>query len=153
MKTKRTIGLMAFLRGSTNPEDRVPGCCNYNLNSGGCLCGDKCKVEQGKRCEYFEKAVLPTAADIGLKELVYKLYGKQVGIDKEVLKIPQKEDARLCPDCGAALKPRHRYCDKCTIKRRRESYRTKRRNIKTYAPQLIVRHPHKVEPNPCLEAL
>jgi hypothetical protein len=59
----------------------MPGCANYDYHYGGCLFADTCLIEQGKRCEYFEKKVLPTAADIGLREQVYALYRKQVGVE------------------------------------------------------------------------
>ena len=126
MAKRKTIGLIAFLRGSTKPEDGMPGCCNYDLNSGGCLDKDCCLVVQGKRCEYFEKIVLPTAADIRLKERIYSLYQKHVGIaeDDPLIDTP---NIRPCPDCGAELKPRQRYCDNCRDKRRRDSYRKRRK--------------------------
>ena len=79
-KQKRTVGLIAFLKGNTDPAAGMPGCASYDHHYGGCLFLDGCLVEEGKRCGYFEKAVLPTAADIGLKELVYSLYERQVGI-------------------------------------------------------------------------
>jgi len=125
IKQKRTVGLIAFLRGSTSPENKMPGCCNYDHDSGGCLDKDCCLVEQGKRCEYFVEAVLPTSADLGLKELVYSLYQKHVGIAEDELLI-NTANIRLCPDCGAELKPRQRYCDGCKRRRRRKSYRNSR---------------------------
>ncbi len=119
-RRKRTVGLIAFLRGSTNPENKMPGCCNYDHGSGGCLDKDCCLVEQGKRCGYFEKAVLPIAGEIG-QQKIYAAYESLTGADP--LARPQ---ARLCPDCGAELKPRQRYCDNCKKKRRRQSYRKSR---------------------------
>ena len=123
-RRRRTVGLIAFLKGNTDPAVGMPGCANYDHHYGGCLFGDACFVEQGKRCEYFEKAVLPTAADIGLKELVYSLYERQVGIAG----IGQFDggNIRRCPDCGAELRRRQRYCDDCKRKRRRKSYRNSR---------------------------
>jgi len=77
---RRTIGLVTFLKGNTDPAVGIPGCANYDHHHGGCLVGEACKVEQGKRCGYFERAVLPTANDVGLGERVYSLYEKQTGI-------------------------------------------------------------------------
>ncbi|MFC1738564.1 hypothetical protein ACFL1G_05895 [Planctomycetota bacterium] len=123
-KRKRTVGLIAFLKGNTDPAIGMPGCANYDHYYGGCLFADNCSVQDGNRCAYFEKAVLPTAADIGLKELVYSLYAKQVGVewDCEV----NGTDIRRCPDCGAELRKRQRYCDDCRDKRRRDSDRRRR---------------------------
>ena len=130
MVENKTIGLITFLKGSSNPAERMPGCANYDHHYGGCLFADVCKVQQGQRCGYFEKAVLPTAADIGLKEQVYSLYYKHVGIEQDVYKIEIGE-IRRCPGfngktCGAPLLPRRRYCDKCRDRKRRDDYRKRR---------------------------
>lgn len=37
-------------------------CANYDHYYGGCLFGDECLVQQGKRCEYFERVVLQAMA-------------------------------------------------------------------------------------------
>lgn len=123
-KRKRTVGLIAFLKGNTDPAVGMPGCANYDHHYGGCLFHGSCLVEEGKRCGYFERAVLLTAVDIGLKELVYSLYERQVGIAG----IGQFDsgEIRRCPDCGAELRWRQRYCDDCKHKRRRRSYRNSR---------------------------
>jgi len=122
-KRRRTVGLIAFLKGSTNPAEGMPGCGNYDHHYGGCLFGDKCLVQEGQRCEYFERAVLPTAADIGLKDVVYSAYERQVGIAGNGLL--KRDQIRRC-QCGAELKRRQRYCDDCTAKRRRQTYRRSR---------------------------
>jgi len=60
---------------------------------------------------------------------------------------------RLCPDCGQPRKPRHRYCDKCSNKRKAESnrkrqqrYRDEKRNafVRPLAETVSCRfvHPH-----------
>ena len=123
-KRKRTVGLTAFLKGSSNPDDRMPGCSNYDHHYGGCLFADTCKVQEGQRCGYFERRVLPTAADIGLGERMYSLYEKQCGISGTL----ERGQMRICPDCGTGLKPRQRYCDNCKRRRRRKSYRKAREN-------------------------
>jgi len=125
MAKRKTIGLIAFLMGSTNSADKMPGCANYDHYYGGCLYTDTCLVQKGKRCRYFEKAVLPTAADIGLKEWLYSLYQKHLGIELDSeLAI---SNVRRCPDCGAGLKARQKYCDDCSKRRRQDSYRKARR--------------------------
>lgn len=135
-RRKRTVGLIAFLRGHTDPVVGMPGCANYDHHYGGCLFRTAkgkpsknlleeekskcpCLVEIGKRCSYFERAVLPTAADIGLREYVYAAYERQVGLSGRL----KTEPVRYCPECGAELKPRQRYCDECSRKRRLQSKR------------------------------
>ena len=120
MAKRKTVGLIAFLKGSSNPADQMPGCANFDY----CLLDNTCKVQQGKRCSYFERAVLPTALDIGLKEHIYSLYGNHVGI--ESYQQFDKSNIRRCTDCEAELKPRQRYCDECKKRRRRKSYRNNR---------------------------
>jgi len=123
-KQRRTIGLIAFLKGSTDPADGMPGCANYDHYHGGCLFDKTCKVQDSKRCGYFERAVLPTAEDIGLKDIVYSAYEAQVGIaGKGML---QRGQVRRCPDCGDEVQPRQRYCNNCSKRRRRQSYRRTR---------------------------
>ncbi len=123
-KRKRTVGLLAFLKGNTDPAVGMPGCANYDHRYGGCLFRHKCLVQQGERCRYFERTVLPTAADIGLKDLIYSLYEEQVGIDSNGLL--KRGQIRRCPDCADEVGPRQRYCQKCSKRRRRESYRRAR---------------------------
>lgn len=135
---KTTVGLLAFLRGSTNPADRMPGCANYDHHHGGCLfcnhpctkseqecraCWDFlghsfCKVERGQRCTYFERVVLPTTADMGLQEHVNSQYARHVGTEWDCEL--DGGNIRKCPDCGAELMKRRRYCDKCRDRRRRK---------------------------------
>jgi hypothetical protein len=123
-KHRRTVGLIAFLKGSTDPATGMPGCGNYDHYYSGCLFGDKCQVQEGQRCGYFERAVLPTAADIGLKDRIYSLYEEHVGIAGNGLL--RRGQIRRCPDCADEVGPRQRYCQKCSRKRRRESYRRAR---------------------------
>jgi hypothetical protein len=124
IRRRRTVGLITFLKGSTDPEAGMPGCANYDHHHGGCLFADTCLVEDGQRCGYFEKAVLPTAADIGVKDLIYSLYEEQVGIAGNGLL--KRGQIRRCPDCSGEVGPRQRYCPKCSKRRRRESYRRAR---------------------------
>lgn len=124
-KRRWTVGLIAFLRGSTDPAVGMPGCANFDHHYGGCLFMDQCLVQESQRCEHFERIVLPTAADIGLSALVYSLYERQCGVSgTDQLK---REAMRACPECGGELKPRRRFCDDCAAKRRRQTYRQARR--------------------------
>lgn len=150
-KRKRTVGLIAFLKGNTDPAVCMPGCANYDHHYGGCLFGDACLVEQGKRCGYFEKAVLPTAKDAGLREHVYSLYQKHTGI--EACGELDREPAPRCPDCGAELRPRQRYCDACATRRRRQSYRRARQKRTADAQQLRKSGPRILQSKACLEVV
>ena len=118
---KKRISLRVFLRGSTKPEDKMPGCSNYDNHYSGCIYADTCAVEDGRRCRRFEKAVLPTAADIGMFEDMQAKYAKQVGLE-----FVDNTKIRRCPDCGDELPPRKRYCSNCVRRRRLKAYRNGR---------------------------
>jgi hypothetical protein len=47
----------------TETKKRNPGCANFDYHYESCLFRDECLVQQGQRCEYFERAVLPTISD------------------------------------------------------------------------------------------
>ena len=123
----KTPGLILFLKGNSDPKREMPGCANYD---GGCLFEDECLVEQGQRCAYFEKSVLPTAGQLGLQS-IYDTYEAFTG--SGMLRRPQ---TRLCPDCSTILKPRQRVCEKCSAKRRQATYRKTRQKQTDGAQQL-----------------
>ena len=133
MKQKKSISLRAFLRGNPDSKVGVPGCANYDHHYGGCLFGNKCLVKKGKRCGYFEKAVLPVATDIGLVGHVYSLYQKRVGLNADL----QRPQTRLCPDCGTGLKLKQRYCDSCGKSRRQKGNRENQKKYRK-SKRLIV---------------
>jgi len=119
-KIKR-VGLIGFLKGSSDPKDRMPGCANYDHYYGGCLFENfkgNCAVEIGKRCGWFERAVLPTAVEIGQSLEITSQYEERTRSVVNRHKSSTESD-RTCPDCGAPLPPRRRFCDKC--KRRKVS--------------------------------
>ncbi len=124
--------LLTFIKGSSNPADKMPGCANYDHHHGGCLFADKniCKVEDGIRCLYFEKAVLPTAVEINQQDRINTLYLEQVGNDEELsTELATKKNQNKCPGiggivCGVEILSRKRLCDKCRI----ESNRINKRN-------------------------
>jgi len=117
---KRT-GLIRFLKGTTDVKAGMPGCANYDHQNKSCSAGNgkKCKVEQGKRCSYFEKAVLPTAADIGCRDEIYSQYEDRCNIKKPLA----RPNFRLCRDCGTQLRFRERYCRNCARARRLKTRR------------------------------
>ncbi|MCP4611835.1 MAG: hypothetical protein GY845_24295 [Planctomycetes bacterium] len=47
----------------TDSKTRNPGCANFDYHYESCLFRDECLVQKGQRCEYFERAVLPTITD------------------------------------------------------------------------------------------
>ena len=86
-----------------------------------------CSVEQ-KRCDYFEKCVLPMADSEHPDSPDYKTARAAYRAKHGMKLVP--EDIRLC-QCGEVLGKRQRVCPRCAVLRRRESYRradTKRRN-------------------------
>ena len=124
----KAVNLITFLKGSSDPGRRMPGCCNYVHAGGGCLIWGDCLVVIKKRCSIFEEVVLPTAADIGQEQLIYDQYENRVGIDSVAKKLVRGE-IRSCPDCGAELAKGLRFCDTCRRKRRQK---TQRENMKRY---------------------
>jgi hypothetical protein len=108
----KNAGLKTFVTGSTDPKDNTPGCANYDHYYGGCLFAEACKVQKGERCGYFERSVLPTG-NSAIRQEYEKLTGYYI----------EGRVTNLCGDCGKSIEPRRRYCDKCTQKRRRATYR------------------------------
>jgi hypothetical protein len=120
---KKVPTLLQFLRGSSLPKDLMPGCANYDHDRKECLLkGKACSVEGGKRCQYFEKAVLPVAAQQGYAAEMNDYYARQTGATPKTV----NNSSRACPDCGSVLPPRMRLCDVCREKRRKASYRLAR---------------------------
>jgi len=116
---KKSISLLVFIKG--DHQHNIPGCANYYND--GCVLRRTCKIEKGKRCLYFEKTVLPVAAELGIGGSIGDAYADKVGL---VGFRPQMtKEARRCL-CGAILLSRQRYCEKCSKRRRRESYRKMR---------------------------
>jgi len=114
----KSCGLIRFLKGDLSQG--IVGCANYDHYYGGCLFSNHCNIEIGERCSYFEKAVLPVAVELGISEKINSAYAKQVGLKEYHTKRNNK--TRYC-ECGAILKPRHRYCEKCSKKHRRQGQR------------------------------
>ncbi|MCJ7828732.1 MAG: cysteine-rich VLP domain-containing protein [Dehalococcoidia bacterium] len=110
-------GLKAFVKGSSDPKDNMPGCANYDHHYGGCLFSDTCKVEKGLRCSYFEKAVLPTAGQLKTGHRITDDYQKISG----GLMIKTTK-TRFC-ECGNSIPSNKQFCDTCRKKKRKKSYR------------------------------
>ena len=108
----------------------MPGCANYDHHHGGCLLADTCKVEQAKRCGYFEKAVLPTANNLRDGSKMVDEYQRLVGLSAPIgIHITK---ANFC-GCGATIPAGHRFCETCKKKNRlktKREYQKKFRMIK-----------------------
>ncbi|MCP4256141.1 MAG: hypothetical protein GY774_01280 [Planctomycetes bacterium] len=63
MKTIKSQHVEKDKPGHTDKQSRNPGCANFDYHYDCCLFRDECLVQKGLRCEYFERAVLPTIAD------------------------------------------------------------------------------------------
>ncbi|NLF31549.1 MAG: hypothetical protein GX591_11770 [Planctomycetes bacterium] len=88
--------------------------------------GDRhCLLTQGKRCEHFERAVLPLSehADREDARKAKRAYEGCYGLDRGVV----GREERCCPDCEAPLAKGRRYCDSCREKRRRAASRESQR--------------------------
>lgn len=123
-RRKRSVGLIALLKGNSDPKAEIPGCANYDHHYGGCLFQDVCLVQEDKRCGYFEKAVLPVGDSI-TRQKYEALTGAYIG----------GQVMNLCSDCGKSVPPRRRYCDKCKKKRRQK---TNRDNLRKFRQKLRV---------------
>ena len=110
------MGLKQFLKGSSDPKDMMPGCANYDHHYGGCLLDQECLVEQGKRCGYFERAVLPTASQLKAGYRIIDEYQK-LCLAGALLSI-RKTKAHFC-QCGNSIPAGRRYCDKCKKEKRK----------------------------------
>lgn len=112
-------GLKEFIRGSSDPKDNMPGCDSY----GCCLLATLCLVEQGKRCGYFERAVLPTVSGLRGGDKILNEYQNRCRVSG-VLKI-KMATVRFC-QCGQPILPGRRFCDKCKQRKRQQTYRNSR---------------------------
>ena len=82
------MNLKTFLKGHSNHEKKLPGCCNYM--DGFCIDDEPCDVLEGERCTYFERAVLPTANESRNYPII-ELYNK-------LRKAPETPQDRRSPD-------------------------------------------------------
>lgn len=96
-------------------------CANYDRHYQTCIDDKTCKVLGGEQCGYFEKAVLgPPDYKFRLPGYDYqKLFAQYA---EQTNTKTQAVEQRRC-DCGNPLRPRQRYCEKCSRKRRQQAYR------------------------------
>jgi hypothetical protein len=110
-----------------NPSQFVKDeCCN--LNDGVCLTNEKpCLVLVGKRCDYFETAVLPIAQQPSPKSDPDLQSRRAEAVAEYAWKHKAGNGSSSpCPDCGGAKPKGHRYCESCARKRRKSSFRRTR---------------------------
>lgn len=87
-------------------------CANYQSHYDICIINEKpCLLSENKRCPYFEKVIFPIAAQQGVLNKVRIWYEMK------------EKSVRSCPDCGAELAYRKRYCNRCSKKRKRTTQR------------------------------
>jgi len=113
----------------TSPLEMARLECANHVGSG-CFNERPCLLAQrGVRCSYFESAVLPLSKRKAAYADVPNQYWARAKVDG------MREDAaeRVCA-CGNALAARERVCERCKIRRRRESYRAYKRKVR--CPQL-----------------
>lgn len=96
-------------------------CCNYDKHYQSCLFDDSCRVLNGERCGYFEKAVL------GPPDYKYKIpgydYAKLFAQYAEITKTKkQTVKVRRC-ECGTPLLRRQRFCPQCSKSRAKKANR------------------------------
>jgi len=63
MKTTKSQYVEEVKPHKKDSKVRNPGCANFDYHYDCCLFRDECLVQKGQRCEYFERAVLPTITD------------------------------------------------------------------------------------------
>ncbi len=108
-------------------------CANYWPRENGCIFDKPCSVMNDEPCRYFEKAVLgPPDYKFQLPKYDYSALFKQyakINLNYNGFEV----NVRRC-GCGEILRPRHKYCDKCSRKRARTANR--QRQQKHYDSQL-----------------
>jgi len=113
---KQSKGLTVFIRDE---------CANYSKHEESCLFGDSCKVMEGQRCDYFEKAVL------GPPDYKYKLpgydYGKLFAQHAEQTKTEKQRVNVRRRECGTPLRHRQRFCDSCAKSRAKDANRRRQK--------------------------
>lgn len=105
-------------------------CANWNPSENSCIFRTGCRIAEGKSCEYFKKYVWPIcdpAYVFATETCQYEtLLGQYQAIDKNLVVSDKDESPRLCA-CGVPLQPRRRYCDKCQLRHRKQTYRQARK--------------------------
>jgi len=117
--------------------------CANMMSGGGCLGVDshslldngqpkvctpraRCLVAEDKRCDYFERVILPLA-DHPSPEGDPHLQQKRANAREDYRgQHGLAHNGGRCPECGNPKPARHRYCESCSARHRRETYRRSR---------------------------
>jgi len=96
-----------------------------------CTHRDRCAVASGKRCGYFERVILPLA-DLpsprgDAQRQARRASARQTYLGRHVLAGSLE---RQCPECGGSRLRRHRFCEVCATKHRREGARERVRQYR-----------------------
>lgn len=126
------INLKTFVRGHSDPNRKLPGCANFSYHYDGCSLAKvgkvrtnfKCLVLQGKRCNYFEACVLPTAGETGSATSIFAEYDRIRGISmlnpmkQQVSKTTKViiPSGKTC-ECGGEVTGKGKRCEDCTKRR------------------------------------
>lgn len=84
---------------------------------------ERCKLLDGQKCRHFEDCVLHMIDYIEDEKRKDKLVAVAEQYFNEAKEPDTSKPQRLCPDCGAVLKPRKRYCADCAEKKRKKTRR------------------------------
>lgn len=131
--------LKAFIKGSSDPKDMMPGCANYDRHADLCQSGVLCFVLKGGRCVYFERAVLPTAGQLKLKDgrKIVDEYQRAYGM-KKLVKVNYQ--MHYC-QCGNPVRTRMRFCDVCKKKKRLKTYRASQQKYRLRQMSTVTQKP------------
>lgn len=95
-------------------------CANYKAGDDCPLWLNGCKVTRGRRCEYFERAVLPVAK---MNPKDFSAAARSYAAQTQAMGFRGKTKGRRCKQCKARIPPRKQYCSECAMRRKRESNR------------------------------
>jgi ribosomal protein L32 len=101
-----------------------------------CSPRNRCRVADGKRCDYFERVILPLANQPSPKSAP-DLQARRASARDAYLgmnamaRSTVKANVRPCPTCGNPRLPRHRLCESCGAAQRREKGRNRIRQHRT----------------------
>lgn len=96
-----------------------------------CTPRKRCLVAESKRCNYFEKVVIPLADypsphdDPGLQARRASARDSYLGMHAMA-----RSGAKSCPTCGGPKPPRYQFCESCGAVRRREMARNRMRRCR-----------------------
>lgn len=136
--------------GSMTPYQLAKAECSNMLRDGSCLgvypvcfsetelvpmkAQERCLVVDGKRCRFFEKAVLPVADWPSPKDhpklQQRRLKARDAYWWRHDFCKRKAAGNRVCPECGGSLAKRQRLCSECSQKRRRTAKRESMRRAR-----------------------